>query len=547
MDKEIINFFADEALDIFEKWESLCLILEDHHNAENMNELFRYAHNLKGSSMSVGLDEFGAFVHKVEDLIVLIQSGKLKLTKDDVGLFLEAHSIMSKWLDDARTNPEVKPHYRPLIAKIKIRMGEEVQDVSEVLEKNEDKVKEIKKNVDSIRLSSEKVDNVIKLISEISIQQNIIGHTLEELEIKNTKFLNALYLNTKLVRDLQAASLSLRMQPIAPLFQKLERVGRDIAKELGKEIQFVFEGKDVELDKIVLERVGDPLVHILRNAVDHGIETLEQRLDSGKSFQAKIVVSAFQEASEIQLIIRDDGRGVNQTRVLNKAIEKGLVSPGEKLTSEQINGLIMLPGFSTAEKVTNISGRGVGMDVVKGAVEDLGGHIKITSNEGEGTLFFISLPTDLSIIDALIVSIAGNEFAVPVAQVDEVIDLVVAEKIQASQHQKSLKLRGMIVPIEDSREYLNIPHLANDKSIAQRTALIVKVNGVKVCFTIDNVIDKQTIVVRPIPKQMEKLKCFAGSTVLGNGEPSFIIDMNYLAKAYHRHLKKMNYESGESA
>ena len=561
LDLEIVNCFIDEALDLVEKWESVCLELEKNPNKDSWDSLFRMAHNLKGSSKACGLLAYGEFIHRVEDLITAYRDGLVPFGEEGLGILLKSQSVQLEWLVDLRLDINSEKDTQSLMGKINhiLSQGQESLGSAEnEISPVEDRPIEVatadlkivtnspqssspeqnnsgpKKGQESLRIAPTKIDAIIKLISEISIYQNIINHRLEEGQVKSHQFQNAIQLNTKLVKELQHASLSLRMNSVGGTFQRLERIAKDVSRELGKKIQIKTNGTEVELDKYVVDRIADPLTHIIRNAVDHGLESEEERSSKLKPLVGEITIEAIQSPSGVEIIISDDGKGLDTSKVLKKAMSLGLVGSNANLSEEQIFNLILAPGFSTAEKLTNISGRGVGMDVVKKAVEELNGHITIKSKINVGTSFVISLPTDLSIVDVLIVKLEGNEFAIPLNQIDEVVSLSKDSRCEFSKDQSALKIRGNVVPVELLKDYLkNTLHEQSDEDDEICTALVVQQQNNRVAFGIPKIIGKQTVVVRPLGKSFEKMKFFAGATILGNGEPSFIVDLVSIAKFYN--------------
>ncbi len=390
---------------------------------------------------------------------------------------------------------------------------------------------------ETIRISANKLDELLQLIGELSIHQAIVFQGKKSGTLDSRICQNAIHLSQKIVKDLYGKALSLRMQPVQALFQRLERVARDVARAQNKKIQVVLEGTDVELDKTVIERITDPLVHILRNAVDHGLEGPEDRLKAGKPDAARVVISATQDAAGACLRVTDDGRGLNRERIVQKAIERGLVAPNQTLTVNQIHNLIFLPSFSTAEKVTDISGRGVGMDVVMKAVQALQGSIDLTSEPGKGTSFAITLPTSLSIVDALVIKIADVRYAVAMHELTEIIDLSGYSIDTSGSRGRMFSLRGDVVPIQSLNDYLKAPVVkrsSNAPTSESRThpALVVREGEEIVAFEVDSILGQQQVVVRPLSEHLAKIPGFNGSMILGDGEPGMIVSLTEITRAY---------------
>jgi two-component system chemotaxis sensor kinase CheA len=359
----------------------------------------------------------------------------------------------------------------------------------------------------------------------------------DELPSKSTA--RALQLSHKLVKDIHSKALELRMQPLTGLMQKLERTATDLATMQGKQIRVVLEGTDVQLDKSVIEKISDPLVHVIRNAVDHGIEQPSRRVAHGKPAEATIAIAAIQDAVGVSIVVSDDGQGMNDKNIFTAAVKKGIVAADAQLTSDQIKRLIFVQGISTAAKLTEISGRGVGMDIVLRTVESLRGRIDISSKLGEGTSMTITLPTSLSIIDALVVKIQDSRYAVPMHELTEIIDLSRYPLEATGQGGFMISLRGEVVPIEALADYMATPglyHLGQKPEDRRQKfgcpALLVREGAQAIAFAIDKVVSQQQIVVRPLSEQFEGLQGFRGCTILGDGEPGVILSLPELAKAY---------------
>lgn len=610
IDQEILGLLLDEASEAMQEWEQSCLLLEKDPSQSNLDALFRVAHNVKGASRSVGLMDLGSFVHKAEDLINLLKNDPSLVNSERIGVLLDSQSLLNDWIETLREDASYIPDTSKLEASIMkaieaIQAGgasapaledevsavkenvspapaddqsdrfpsvEEIQAQLAMESSNEKKASEevlqvvkeepkpaapapkakkaVEKKRDSasrpdktIRVSAAKLDELMQLIGELSIHQSIVTHSKQRGELETEVCGNAIYLSNKITKDLQNLTLSLRMQPVAGLFQRLERVGRDVAKAQEKDINFNLEGTEVSLDKTVIERVTDPLIHVIRNAVDHGVEDNDQRADKGK---ASITIAAHQDAGGVVITVKDDGKGIDPEVIFSKAVQKGLISADADLTKREINGLILLPGFSTREVVTDISGRGVGMDVVKQAVDELGGTIEIDSELGKGTGFRITLPTNLSIIDALVVKIGRSNYAVPMKELVEIIDLTEHKLENSGSEGKMINLREVIVPVENLVEYLpaileeddfNKVNLENDSN-AGTPALVVQDGAHQLAFEVDHILGQQQIVVRPLSEQLASLPGYSGGTILGNGEPGMIVNLSQMTKSYLKRTKR---------
>jgi len=381
-----------------------------------------------------------------------------------------------------------------------------------------------------IRIDSNRLDNLINLIGELVINQQRID--LLSKGSKNPPLVEAVDDFENFTNQIRDAALSLRMVPIGGTFQRFKRLVRDTAQELGKEVELTIEGADTELDRLMVEKLGDPLTHIVRNAMDHGLESIEKRQAVGKNIKGQLKLSAYHEASHIVIAISDDGNGIDKERVRAKAIEKGIINSDSQLTDNELFHLIFHPGFSTAAAVTNLSGRGVGMDVVKRNVEALQGSIDINSQAGVGSEFKIRLPLTLAIIDGFHVEAKGTHFIIPQATIIECIDLANHQDIKARH---CINLRGDMIPYLSMSEIFNLTpcqqHSLENKVIEhedKRELVIVQFGSDVAGIAVDSLHGEIQTVVKPLGPIFKALKGIGGSSLLGNGEIAFILDVPQL-------------------
>ncbi len=562
IDLEVLGIFVDEALDALVEWERSCLNLEQNASENDLNALFRAAHNIKGASKAVGLDKLGTFVHQIENLITIVQKGKLSINKDIVALFLKGQEMLNNWVSQLKADPYFTLNTSEYCAQLNKALeganSEQVQDLAETqvahhVEENllegveeKQKVQAHKANAnranETIRISAEKLGELIQLIGELSIHQSIVNHGSTTKSLDSERCTKAISLMSKVIKDIQSRAMALRMQPLQGTFQRLERVAKDVARDLNKEIIVSVDGGDVDLDKTVTERMIDPMIHIVRNAVDHGIEEPDEREKGGKPRQARLRISAEQDANGVLITVRDDGRGMDMDRILKKAIEKKLAVSGDGLTKRDILNFIFKAGFSTAAKVTNISGRGVGLDVVRGVVDQLGGFVEVDSDFGKGSIFKISLPTSLAILEAIIVGVSDNRYVVPLRDVNEIIDLNSYPRENTAKGGQMLSLRGNVVPIEQLSKYL--PAKANNmgkenKNVLGskdyshlRPALITVVENKRLAFQVDSIIAQQQVVMRDLSENLSRIPGLIGGTILADGEPGMIIGLDTIGRAF---------------
>lgn len=558
IDLEVLGIFVDEALDALVEWERACLNLEQKPNENDLNALFRAAHNIKGASKAVGLEKLGVFVHQIENLITIVQKGKLSIDSNIISLFLKGQEMLTGWVSELKNNPHHSINtsdYCALLNKALESSNENVQDLSvnaptqpteeNLLEGVEDKTKKAAKAVhakanETIRISADKLGELIQLIGELSIHQSIVHHGYTTNTLSTSRCSNAISLMTKVIKDIQARAMALRMQPLQGTFQRLERVIKDVARDLNKDVEVSVEGGDVDLDKTVTERMIDPLIHIVRNAVDHGIEMPDDRVAAGKNRAAKVRIAAEQDANGVLITVRDDGRGMNEEKILKKAIEKKLAVSADGLTKRDILAFIFKAGFSTADKVTNISGRGVGLDVVRGVVDALGGYVEVDSDFGKGSQFRISLPTSLAILEAIIIGVSGNRYVVPLRDVNEIIDLNSFPKEKTTNGGQMLSLRGNVVPIETLSRYLPARNVSSGDDVLStnrdyshlQPALITMVDSKKIAFQVDSIIAQQQVVMRDLSENLSRIPGLIGGTILADGEPGMIIGLDTIGRAF---------------
>lgn len=563
IDTELVGYFRDEALDLLSRWETVCLSLSKQDSRPLLEELFRVAHNLKGSSAVAGLEKLATFVHRIEDGIVILRDGKsTPITDGAVSVLLEAQKRLTDWIIATQDNPDVEFDHSEFLQRYRAELTAEPAPEttkSEVLtvpsvdaprsaptpERTERSAPSAKSTdspaparpavgTETVRVSAQKLDQLLQTIGELSIHQSIIWHMKGEVSSGNKLFLNSAQLAQKLTREIYDRALSLRMQPLTQVFQRLERAIVELAHSLGKDVRVVVSGSEVELDKTVVERIIDPLTHIVRNAIDHGIESKEVREASGKPAQGAIEIAARQDTFGVELIVKDDGKGLSTEKIRKKAIEKGLISAARDYSKEEILDFIFLPGFSTAEKVTDVSGRGVGMDVVRRTLEVLRGSVEIDSDEGVGTRFAITLPTSVNIIDAMLIALAGNSYVVPIDAVDEVITIEDGSRLRDS---KMMIHNEKVLPLADLQTLLareRSPAAGRTDNHQRRAVMVCRYGQKRVGLLIDRVLGHQQVVVRSFSDNIGGSFGLLGGTILGNGEPGLIMDVAALVARFAR-------------
>lgn len=386
----------------------------------------------------------------------------------------------------------------------------------------------------SIRVSADKLDYLVDLVGELVIVQAQISQMVGE---SGNPVLTSLSEELERLSDeLRDSTLGIRMLPIGTTFSKFRRLVRDLSDELGKEIELQTRGAETELDKTVIERLGDPLVHLLRNSIDHGIETPAEREAAGKPAHGTITLTAEHSGGEVLILINDDGKGMSADSIKSKAVEKGLISAEEDLSENEIFGLIFQPGFSTAKNVTSVSGRGVGMDVVKRAIDSLRGSIDIDSKPGEGTVITIRLPLTLAIIDGLQVRVEDGYYVIPLSLVEECVELT-RKDIEDANGQQFINLRGEIVPYIRIREWFEIEGQAPE--IEQ--IVITGVEGSRMGVVVDTVIGEHQTVIKSLGRVYRDVEGISGATIKGDGTLALILDIPKLVRTVINEIKASNW------
>jgi two-component system chemotaxis sensor kinase CheA len=379
-----------------------------------------------------------------------------------------------------------------------------------------------------VRVDTLKLDGLIDLVGELVIAQSMVVQSPEVRDVASVHLSRCLGQLRGITSDLQRTAMSLRMVPIRNTFQKMARLVRDLGVQQGKDIQLILEGEDTELDRNIVEELGDPLVHMIRNSADHGIEPQAERLAEGKPPAGTITLRAFHRGGFIVIEIQDDGRGLNPDRIRMKAIERGLVKPDDNIDERAIFDLIFAPGFSTAEKITDLSGRGVGMDVVRRNIERMRGKIEIESAIGQGTTFTISLPLTLAIIEGLLVGVGDQRYVIPTLSVRESFRPLPNMVTTVQGRGEMVSVRGRLTPVLRLGEHLNTSAAAADLSAG--ILVVVESGQDSRCLFVDELIGKQEVVIKSLGDMFHQQTNFAGAAILGDGRVGLILDVNALVK-----------------
>jgi two-component system chemotaxis sensor kinase CheA len=382
----------------------------------------------------------------------------------------------------------------------------------------------------SIRVATEKVDNIINLVGELLITQSMLSGFADGINPNDLdrlrQGLSQLARNT---RELQESVMQIRMLPISFAFNRFPRIVHDLSRKLAKKVELKLSGEGTELDKTVLEKISDPLVHLVRNALDHGLETPERRLAAGKHETGTLELAAFHEGGNIIIEVRDDGAGLNKVKILQKARERALVAPDQELTDEQIDNLIFMPGFSTAEQVSDVSGRGVGMDVVRRNINDLGGHVQISSKEGLGSTIRIRLPLTLAILDGQLVRVGKEVYIISLLAIVETIQ-VARERVNTLVGRTEVfRLRDEYLPVVKLCDQFGVE--PDSRSAEDGLLVVIEADGKRAGVLVDDLLAQQQVVIKSLESNFKAVPGIAGATILGDGTVALIIDVPGLIRS----------------
>lgn len=488
-------------------------------------------HTLKGNSGMMGFTQLQQYIHKLESILKHVADGTLSLTASMFEAFYAAVSKMREAFKRLAEEPGDRLDFGDEIMLLECLISgtaDEVEKLSYSQEKKED-FGYITRNSSMVKVNFEKLDDLLNLVGELVIHRTTLLNIEARLKesVKNRAIIEAFNEASQMIgktsNDLREAIMRVRMLPVNTVFQRFNRLVRDLSRSHGKEITLVFEGKDTELDKTVIDEIGEPLLHLIRNSIDHGIESPAERQAKGKPRAGKIELQARHENNHIIITVKDDGRGISPGGLKETALAKGMIDgqQARTLTDQEALQLIFVPGFSTSREVTEISGRGIGLDVVKKTVSAFNGVIEIDSIQGAGTVFTIKLPLTLAIIPALMVEVSGECFAIPLSGVLESIKINTAEIHEVSSGEL-IKLRDRLLPIVRLDRFFGL-----QRNATRETEYVVVVgSGEKQGgIVVDRLVGQQEIVIKAMDDYLGELPGISGGTVLGDGRVSLILDI----------------------
>ncbi|MDY5717834.1 MAG: chemotaxis protein CheA [Selenomonas sp.] len=484
------------------------------------------------------LDELGDVIKSVppaEDLeqekfdhtfdVLLITAAEVKDVEEALESISEIEKVSVNVVDtEAKAEEQATPAEAPKAAEAKPQAKAPVKTPAKAPAKKEASKKDAahhKHQSQSVRVDIDKLDTLMNLMGELVINKvrlEQIGQTHRLAELTET-----LEQMDRVTTDLQNIVMKVRMVPVSAVFNRFPRMVRDVSKELNKEINLTIEGEETELDRTVIDEIGDPIMHLLRNSLDHGVEHPDDREAKGKPRTGEVGLIARHEGNNVVIMVTDDGAGINADVIRRKAVEKGMISQedADKLDDADAVRLIFLPGFSTADKITDISGRGVGMDVVRSKIEALSGHVDVETKIDEGSVFKIKLPLTLAIIQAMLVKVQEEMYAIPLGSIDSTINIQPTD-IKTVRNKEVIVLRGEIIPIIRMEETLQVPHVKDSDEIF---VVVVHAGEAKAGIVVDNLIGQQEIVIKTLGNLFAGLKMFSGATVLGDGRVALILDV----------------------
>jgi two-component system chemotaxis sensor kinase CheA len=564
---ELLAAFRQESAELLEGMEAAVLAMEGG-DSRSLDALFRQVHTLKGSSGIVGFSRLERFAHELENRLGLLRSGTTTVKADTFGALLScrdrciailkefhdqpengsSRSILQELDDEDRLYlaaldgtlslsaepPAIKD--RPQAGPVPVQNGIREQLLSQddtgyiELKPSPSRTGTSQKDPDAasgltdrrtVRIIDTKLDSLVNLVGELVTVQAQLNQVAEELG--ETRVLGLSEQMRRLIHELRGTSMEMRMVPAGLLFGRFKRVVRDLGNELGKHIDFKVEGSGTELDKSLIESLYEPLLHLVRNAVDHGLEPPEQREAAGKSKNGRLTLSAIHAGASVSIEIRDDGAGIDDEAVRDRAIRSGLLSPETRLSPEELRALIFEPGFSTAGKVSNLSGRGFGLDVVKTAIERLGGDLHLKTEPGKGSSFILDIPLTIAIIDGFLVRLGDRRFIIPLLCIAECF-----ERPRTAGRERLINRGGELVPVVDIRA-----HFALDSGTItgnREEIVIAKVSDGKIAMIFDQLLGGYQTVIKPLGELARFCPGVSGSAILADGQVALILDIPSLAR-----------------
>lgn len=525
-----------EALEYYDSMSRHLSELERNPNAgPALNELFRLMHNLKANARAMGFTDLGEVAHHLETLFGLIRDQERTFSGALIKVVFAGVDALGNMIRAVGANQPL-PDATALLDNLDrlVRGEEPILDEAEEAESEEESGKKMELS-DLVYIQVKKLDNLLNLVGELVIDRDRIM-TLAQ-EIGNPALLATAQHLFRISDDLQYSIMDARLVGVGVLLNKFPRVVRDVASAEDKEVELTLSGQDVQIDRNILQIITDALLHLVRNAVSHGLETAAQRVTAGKPVVGHLTLSALTERDNVLIQVRDDGRGIDTEAVRRKAIERGLTTAVAALDEQAVWALLFEPGFSMANKVTDISGRGVGLDVVKLALDSLGGQLRVESQLGQGTTFTLVLPTSIAVKGALLVEVDERPYAIPLMHTDTVLALQ-PEQVSVVGGMLVTHVQGQAVPLVPLRMLLHdegdelLPFADKADIIGVQQVLVVNYNSRRLGLLVDRFIRQQNIVIKPLSKPLDTIDLFGGVTLLGSGQVCLVLDVPALTRLF---------------
>ena len=544
VDSDIFADFSSEADEHLHNAENALLLLESNpEDDELLNTIFRAFHTIKGAAGFLNLTDVTQLSHAVEDVLDSARKKQLVLNQAITDVVLESVDLLKELLEHVEQqlpSGSIMPRdVSAFVAKVtSVVTNKEVPvqpaSTSSAAGMAEtpptdapDKAAQTSKNKDQhVRVGTDKLDSLVNVVGELVIAQTQVSQNPDVVSTENQKLTKDISQLMKISTDLQEIAMSMRMVPIRSTFDRMARMVRDLARKCDKQVEFSMSGEDTELDKNVIEEILDPLTHMVRNAVDHGVEHSVDRLASGKSEKGHISLHAYHKGGNFVIELRDDGNGINRDRVLQKAIERGLVGENDDLSDEEIYDLVFHPGLSTAEKVSDVSGRGVGMDVVRRNIETLRGKVEVQSTPGKGSTFTIRLPLTLAIIDGMVIGVGSERYILPLTSIISSLRPATEQICTVMGKGEMVKVLDELYPLLRLHERFDVtPRYTNPW---EGLVMLIEAEGERTCLLVDELLGLQQVVIKGLDEELRQDPCLSGCAILGDGCIGLILDANGL-------------------
>jgi two-component system chemotaxis sensor kinase CheA len=551
-DPELLSDFVLESREHLANLESQLLVLEkDPSNSEALHAIFRNFHTIKGLAGFLELREIQKVAHEVETVLDQARNGQFTVTPEAIDVILQGGDYVKRWLthlelalqNQPSGAPDLDPNLLASIATIPtLRASTETAGIGALAAAVEQSSQNPERPAappsetrhhpaprsDSmaVKVDTAKLDYLVDMAGEMVIAETLVRHDPELAKIKNPRLQRNLSQLARITSELQRTAMAMRLVPVSPLFRRMARLVRDLSRQFGKRVEIETAGDDIDLDRTIVEELADPLMHMVRNSLDHGFEMPDERKAAGKPATCRLLLKAQHLAGQVVIELSDDGRGLNRKKILARAIEKGLVPQDAVLSDSEVYELIFKPGFSTAAQVTDVSGRGVGMDVVRKHIEKLRGHIEIRSQAGIGTTFLLKLPLTLAIIDGLVVGVGDERYIVPLFSIREIFRPK-ADTLWTIQERNEMALvRGSLTPVLRLCRKFGVKPASTDAN--DGVLVVAEVESQRFCILVDEVIGKQEVVIKNLGETFRSVRGIAGGAILGDGRVGLILDLDRL-------------------